>query len=553
MKSRGNDMDRKRNLAMNRRIFLRGVGGLTLAAPFLSSVNEARGASTTAPKRIVIYYTHNGCLTDRWFPKVQNGPLAASDLMGGTLAPLAPYASKLLLPRGFRSMNAYAQGQSIDPHDQACGSKLTCAPISTEANRYATAESLDHTIAKQINPNKNTPLVLSVGAPSTKVKEVISFSAANTAFPSNVNPQTVFNALTLGGGTTPTPTTPDPAMPPVVDYHVKRGQSTIDLVRGDLSRLQKLKMSTADQLHIQNWLDLLRDTEIGVGGMSGGGTGSTGMSAACTSDTATKLGVTAAALTAASPTGKITGGTTSFGAPPPPGNNEGDNNLKTSFTLGGDMMMNLIALNMLCDANRVFIFLYPGYVVYNWDGMAFTHDHHGLSHRTGDNSVGGACGVDGVLDQINQIDQWLAGKYAKLVGLLDSLQEGGGTLLDSTATMWLPELSDGAAHNLNNLPILIAGSAGGYLKQGAAVNVENASKNIDNGNSDGSCQNGGNIGNTGSTGGNVPINKLYVTLMNAVGCTDNGAKVTKFGVMDGTNATAGISNPGEVTALTSAG
>jgi hypothetical protein len=276
------------------------------------------------------------------------------------------------------------------------------------------------------------------------------------------------------------------------------------------------------------------------------------MPAACNSDSATQLGITAAALTAASPTGKITGGTTSFGAPPPPGNNEGDNNLAISFTKGGDMMMNLMALNMICDANRVFVFLYPGYVVYNWDGMAFTHDHHGLSHRTGDNSVGGACGVTGVLDQINQIDQWLAGKFAKLVGLLDSIQEGGGTLLDNTATMWLPELSDGAAHNINNLPILIAGSAGGYLKQGAAVNVE-STKDISNGASTSSCANGGNIGNTGSTGGNVPINKLYVTLMNAVGCTDNGGKVTKFGVMDGTSATAGISNPGEVTSLTAGG
>jgi hypothetical protein len=549
MKSRGSDMDRKGNLAMNRRIFLRGVGGLTLAAPFLSSFNEARGQSATPPKRLVIYYTHNGCLTDRWFPTVEDGPLTAADLTG-TLAPLAPYASKLLLPRGFRSMNAYAQGQTIDPHDQACGSKLTCAPISTDSNRYATAESLDHTVAKQINPNKNTPLVLSVGAPSTKVKEVISFSGPNTAFPSNVNPQTVFNALTLGSGMTPTPTTTMPSMPAAVDYHIKRGQSLIDLVRGDLTRLQGAKMSSADQTRIQNWLDLLRDTEVGTGGMGSTGGGTTAMPAACTTDTATKLGITADALTAASPTGKITGGTTSFGAPPAPGNNEGDNNLKTSFTLGGDMMMNLIALNMICDANRVFVFLYPGYVVYNWDGMAFVNDHHGLSHRTGDNSVGGACGVDNVLDKINQIDQWLAGKFAKLVGLLDSVSEGNGTMLDNTATMWLSELSDGAAHNINNLPILIAGSAGGYLKQGVAVNVESPGKNISNGASDSSCMNGGQIGNTGSTGGNVPINKLYVTLMNAVGCTDNGGKVTQFGVMDGTSANAGISNPGEVTTLT---
>jgi Protein of unknown function (DUF1552) len=552
-------MNRNGNFAMNRRIFLRGVGGLTLAAPFLSSLNEAKGqaAAATDPKRLVIFYTHNGCLTDRWFPKVENGPLTAADLTG-TLAPLAPYVSKLLLPRGFRSMNAYAQGQTIDPHDQACGSKLTCAPISTDSNRYGTAESLDHTVAKQINPNKNTPLVLSVGAASTKVKEVISFSGPSAAFPANVNPQTVFNALTLGTGMTPTPTGPTPTMPAAVDYHVQRGQSAIDLVRGDLTRLQKLKMSSADGVRLQNWLDLLRDTEVGVGGMTGGTGGgtttTTAMPAACNADSATALGVTTAALTAASPTGKITGGTTSFGAPPAPSaTNEGDVNLATSFTKGGDMMMNLMALNMICDANRVFVFLYPGYVVYNWDGMAFTHDHHGLSHRTGDNSVGGSCGVTGVLDQINQIDQWLAGKFAKLVGLLDGIQEGTGTLLDNTATMWLSELSDGAAHNLNNLPILIAGSAGGYLKQGAAVNVESATKNIDNGGSDNSCANGGSIGNTGSTGGNVPINKLYVTLMNAVGCTDNGAKVTQFGVMDGTNANPGISNPGEVTGLTAAG
>jgi len=397
--------------------------------------------------------------------------------------------------------------------------------------------------------------VLSVGAASTKVKEVISFQGSEMPFPSNVNPQTVFNALTLGTGTTPTPTDPGsmmPTMPAAVDYHVKRGQSAIDLVRGDLGRLQKLKMSSADQTRLQNWLDLLRDTEVGVGGMTGGGMtggGMTAMPGACTADMATKLGITADALKAASPTGKITGGTTSFGAPPPPGNNEGDNNLKISFTKGGDMMMNLIALNMICDANRVFVFLYPGYVVYNWDGMAFTHDHHGLSHRTGDNSVGGQCGVDGVIDQINSIDVWLATKFAKLVGLLDGIQEGGGTMLDSTAALWLPELSDGATHNQNNLPILIAGSAGGYLKQGVAVNVE-STKDIDNGKSSSTCQNGGSIGNTGSTGGNVPINKLYVTLMNAVGCSDNGAKVTTFGVMDGTNANPGITNPGEVAALT---
>jgi hypothetical protein len=119
--------------------------------------------------------------------------------------------------------------------------------------------------------------------------------------------------------------------------------------------------------------------------------------------------------------------------------------------------------------------------------------------------------------------------------------------------MWLPELSDGAAHNLNNLPILIAGSAGGYLKQGHAVNVEGAPIGL--GGSSNSCDGGlAATSASGSPGGDVPINKLYVTLMNAVGCTadgtPNGPKVTHFGQFDGTRVDSGISDPGEVASLT---
>ena len=517
---------------MKRRVFLKGIGGAALAVPFLSSLAEQQAkaqSAATPPKRLVIFYTHNGCLTDRWFPTVEDGALPASAL-STTLAPLAPYASKLLLPRGFRSMNGYASGQTIDPHDQAMGSKLTCAKITEDSNRYATAVSLDHVIAKQINPGGTTPLVLSVGAASTKIKEVLSFSAPNTAFPANVNPQTVYNQLTglfKPGGAAPT----------VGDYKVARGASAIDLVKSDLARFQNLNMSQADKTRVQDWLDLLRTTETGI--MT--------TPSSCGGDSATAIGVTDAAVKAASPAGAVSGGAFSGG-----NSAAGNTNLATSFTLGGDMMMNLMALSMICDTNRMLVLLYPGYVTFNWDGIAHTHDHHGLSHRTGDFTVGGACGVVGVLDMIASIDNWYAKKYAKLVGLFDSISEGGGKLLDNTATMWLPELSDGAAHNLNNLPIVIAGSAGGYLKQGVAVNVEGKALGL--GNSEKTCVNGGDIGNTGSFGGNVPINKLYVTLMNAVGCKGpDGGKVTTFGEFDGTGTTGGITNPGEVAKLTAAG
>jgi hypothetical protein len=192
---------------------------------------------------------------------------------------------------------------------------------------------------------------------------------------------------------------------------------------------------------------------------------------------------------------------------------------------------------------------WPGFVTFKWDGINHTYDHHSLSHRNGSVAVGGTC-VDGVLDMIGQIDNWYAGKYAKLVGLVDSIKEGDRTMLDNSMVMWLPELADGNAHNNNNLPIVIAGSGGGYLKQGASVNVD--TKTLGTGNSEASCSAGGTtVGfNTGSSTGNVPLNKLYVTLLNALGQNVTGFQpVTTFGTMDTSDVTKGITNPGELTAL----
>jgi hypothetical protein len=149
---------------------------------------------------------------------------------------------------------------------------------------------------------------------------------------------------------------------------------------------------------------------------------------------------------------------------------------------------------------------------------------------------------------LNQIDQWYAGRYTQLVSLIDSIVEGDKTMLDNSAVMWLPELADGNAHNNNNLPIVIAGSAGGYLKQGVAVNL--AGGTLGTGNSEASCVNGSDVGfGTGSRGGDVPLNKLYVTLLNALGASKGAGPITEFGVADSNNLDAGITNPGELDAL----
>ncbi len=90
-------------------------------------------------------------------------------------------------------------------------------------------------------------------------------------------------------------------------------------------------------------------------------------------------------------------------------------------------------------------------------------------------------------------------------------------------------MSDGNAHNLNNLPIIQAGGCGGYFKTGWTINVDTAntgSATLTQGSSESQCADGTTAGQANginqSTGtppatANAPINKYFYNLMNALG------------------------------------
>jgi hypothetical protein len=259
---------------LNRRLFLRGLGGASVAAPFLSSVVErqarAQGIPVSGPKkRLIVMFTHYGCLTDRWFPDNSHGALSASDFEGTSLEALAPHADKILLPRGIRAMNEWTTdlslGQGNDPHLQVVGSYFTCVPVtphtddpfnlSTETKFQAmpTAPSLDHVCAKQVSPD-GVPLLLRVGGPVDAAQSAISYSAGLTRFAGAASLAEAFASLTglfLGGA----PTSPD-------EYSTARGKSILDVVKNDLETLQRYDMSAADREKLQAWKDLLNETAV---------------------------------------------------------------------------------------------------------------------------------------------------------------------------------------------------------------------------------------------------------------------------------------------------
>ncbi len=536
----------------NRRKFLRGMGGAVVAAPFLASVAEqeakAQSAVATDPKRLIVFFTHYGCLTDRWFPKLSHGQLASSDYMAmDTLKPMAPYAQKLLMVRGIRAMNEWsfngALGQTTDPHTQPCGSYFTCQPVTPDDGKFTatpTGRSLDHVVAEQINPSGGTPLFVQIGGVygnSSNTQPCISFDKPNEIFPGVSSPQQIYSSLTnlfSSGATGDT-------------YAVASGKSIIDVVSDDLATLQRVNMSSADQQKLSDWKDLLHQTT---------GTVVSGM---CNQSTADGIVTSSAVKTASSGGG-----------------------LNVDISKITDVMYDLALLTAICDANRViFLKMPPNYVFsfLSYNGSPFTVESHSLSHRIGSANMGGAC-INGVMDMLHMIDQWYAQQFANLVGKLDSFKESTGTVLDNSATVWFQEMSDGDSHNLNNLPILQAGSCGGYFKTGWAIDVENTSGKdtggtpnaaLSVGNSDGDCQNGmtlpnlDNAGTTPSTVASQPINKYFCNLMNAVGVKADStgfpvkggtSPVTCFGKYDDTTLFKGggpspqtIKDPGEYTIL----
>lgn len=539
----------KMNRNMNRRLFLRGLGGAAVAAPFLGSIAEraakAAGVAAAAPTRLIVMFTHYGCLTDRFFPMTANGPLTSADYTGLSSESLGPYADKILWVRGVRAMNEWTagmeRGQGNDPHTQVVGTWFTCQPVTpnsndpfsfeaaTKFNAMPMGPSLDHVIAKQLSPG-GVPLFMRVSGRSDNQQSGISYSAAEEAYPGVGSVSQAYSNLTGlftdsgGGATAPTDMTPD-------TYEALKGKSVIDLVRDDLTTLELNDMSATDRAKLEAWKALLEDT------------GRVVASAQCNEELAGNLALT----------GNSGGGG---------GGLSGDISSKVSGDLdAADLFSNVAVLAAVCNANPVIFLKYPGNYVFN--GLGLSIENHSISHRVGDAGMGGTC-VANVNDMIETMDRFYAEKFAHLIGQLDGIEEGNGTVLDNSVAVWFQEDSDGNAHNLNNIPIVQAGSGGGYFKTGQTINVDGGDASLTRGNSVGQCENGGNISfnevtssGTPAQYANAPINKYYVNLMNALGVkagsdgfpAEGGtAEVTHFGMYDRSeDFIGGGSNPPNIT------
>jgi hypothetical protein len=437
---------------LSRRSFLRGTAGATLALPLLESIGSGPLQAQEAPvRRFFCFHCSSGVDTDRFRPPV--GALSAASLSGLSIEALAPYADRLLVPRG---IHGYPVG-TWTGHVEGTGQALTAAKIDGD---FAQGTSIDHIIARQAG---REPLVLKPGGRDLGVAmfNSISYSAPGQLVAAESDPFRIYRAM-MGMGAS----VAGPDREQSLDAIRRRRQSVIDLVRSEFLELRSLDLSRADREKLERHAALVRDVEVQM-------TASPDL-VSCGVDQAT------AAQLEGLDRERV----------------EANENFPISARLHGQ----LAVLALACRYTPAVVLQWgaavAGSPMYRWDGMTHNYRHHPLSHGTSNdfNDVE----VTGYKDMLAEIDRWNVGELKKLLDLMDGYDEGGGrSLLDNTVTLYSNEFSHGQGHTTGDLPYMLIGGAG-YFKLGQSIVVQGGKTDI-----------------AGEEQGTS--NKLLATVLNAVG------------------------------------
>jgi hypothetical protein len=397
---------------LDRRAFLRGLGGVALALPVL----DAMGAEVAdrIPRRFCAIYTANGMSLPKsehgidewsWFPTNGNG---ADFQFGKSTEPFAPFRNQLSFMGGLEHPN----GPKADPH--ICSDMwLTGAPLHNPKPGTFNSVGLDQVIAQHTKQHCRQPsLVLSIDAGTGFLSRTgtISYNIDGRPVPAENNPRRIFDRLFRG----------DNPNQKSAHENLQRRIKLVDAVAASARSLDS-KLGKTDRERMDQYLSTLDEME--------------------------------SRLVASERWIDI------------PLKQQDYSHLNLDATNAGDPaeyyrnMFDLIALAFDADITRSVAFM-----LNREDSMGISDTfplklglsktHHNLSHATD---------KEGQLD-FAKYDLFLAKQVALFLGRLNEYKDKNGRMLDNTIVLFGSGAS--TTHNSHNLPTLVAGGANMGLKQG---------------------------------------------------------------------------------------
>ncbi len=131
-----------------------------------------------------------------------------------------------------------------------------------------------------------------------------------------------------------------------------------------------------------------------------------------------------------------------------------------------DNMIDLAVAALRCGTTRIATLQFGyggGKWRFAWKGINL-NCHDDVAHL--DTSDAGSTPLN--TERVVLMNQYYASRVARLATALDAVPEGNGTMLDNTLVVWANEFGRGD-HNLNNVPIVLIGGAGGAIAKGGRV------------------------------------------------------------------------------------
>ena len=426
----------------NRRAFLRGASGIALGLPFLEGM-QSRSAWAQDAKPVFSFFImmQNGIIQDKWWPSA-TGALTAGTMGGCALSPLSDFASNLLV---LGNIKAPGGNPGACGHAQGCVQAITGIAPGSEGNSSTSGgPSADVVISRALNPAAVDPLTLYSGTQNGAfIAERMSFTGGNTAArKAQLNPYETFKRLvgvgTGGGGGMD----PDPVDPGMIDDLLTRKKSVNDVVMSEFTSLRnRSELSAEDKRRLANHMEGIRQLEMNL-------------------------------MNTGDVINDINDGNGNFmGCNISPASMTALDAFKDGirFDPNSHMIEDLVALHsetvalaFACGANRTASLQWGSGTdgtVYQTSAKGNYNTFHKISHQTDSDA---ASGNDSFAAQAHaEIDVIRMRTFAKV---LQSFSNYG--LFDHSYIMLTNSIDDGRGHTFNNLPIVVAGNGGGFLKQG---------------------------------------------------------------------------------------
>jgi len=468
---------------MNRRMVLRGAGGLMLGLPLLETFMPRKASAQTAVRSpfVLIVVGDNGVVQagvtlggagepEKFWPSA-TGALTKDKMLADkatrSSGELADYADRLLVVRGI-NLPYNSTGCS---HSAADAQILTAAKITAgSTNCKAMGISVDTAIAKAKNPPGRDPLVLhagmfSPGGTGFDIPGYVSYITPQQARVYIDSPYKAYQQIigAVGNGTTVTSAETQAQM-----LRAARSKSINDILRPQLQALiARPDLSKSDHDRLDQHFTAIRDIEVKIS----------------TTTTTYKI-----------PDADVA--TMKTMDPKPYDQTTRDTAVK--------LFMELMAFSAAADYSRVAVLKIGDRIddhVYTYNGQSAKF--HDVSHRQIANAV----------DFHHYIDRMMLNYYKYLLDTVAQYTTPTGPLFDQGVTIYTNQCATGA-HSFSNIPWIQAGTANGYFKKGQFLVVGNGQ------------QPGGSQDGKGGDASVSGVNKMLNTLLTAAGVTKTGGAPT---------------------------